>query len=89
MLPQIRAKQEQQLKVRNFLPPQSQEPEIFLLNKTGGPGFVDQTGGIFPRLAFPDDPAFLEGDFEREYAFDADDTEHEQRTVKTRSDNNK
>ena len=30
---QIRAKQEQLLKVRNFLPPQAQEPEIFLLEK--------------------------------------------------------
>jgi len=30
---EIRAKQEQLLKVRNFLPPQSQEPEIFLLEK--------------------------------------------------------
>ena len=30
---QIRAKQEQLLKVRNFLPPQAQEPEIFLLDK--------------------------------------------------------
>lgn len=30
---EIRAKQEQLLKVRNFLPPQAQEPEIFLLEK--------------------------------------------------------
>ncbi len=30
---QIRGKQEQLLKVRNFLPPQAQEPEIFLLEK--------------------------------------------------------
>merc|ERR1719206_1673002 len=30
---EIRAKQEQLLKVRNFLPPQQQEPEIFLLEK--------------------------------------------------------
>ena len=33
---QVRAKQEQQLKVRNFLPPQSQEPEIFLVGRDGG-----------------------------------------------------
>ena len=30
---QVKKKQEQLLKVRNFLPPQSQEPEIFLLEK--------------------------------------------------------
>jgi hypothetical protein len=30
---QIRAKQEQLLKVRNFLPPQTQEPEMFMLEK--------------------------------------------------------
>ena len=30
---QIKKKQEQLLKVRNFLPPQSQEPEIHLLEK--------------------------------------------------------
>ena len=29
----MKKKQEQLLKVRNFLPPQSQEPEIFLLEK--------------------------------------------------------
>ena len=32
---QIRSKQESQLKVRNFLPPQAQEPEIFLVEKNG------------------------------------------------------
>lgn len=32
---QVRSKQENQLKVRNFLPPQSQDPEIYLVEKFG------------------------------------------------------
>ena len=32
---QVKTRQEQQLKVRNFLPPQSDEPEIFILEQDG------------------------------------------------------
>ncbi|XP_059090648.1 uncharacterized protein LOC131886363 [Tigriopus californicus] len=32
---EVRSKQENQLKVRNFLPPQSQDPEIYLVEKFG------------------------------------------------------
>jgi hypothetical protein len=32
---QIRSKQELQLRARNFLPPQSLEPEMFLLDRLG------------------------------------------------------
>ena len=32
---QVKSRQENQLKVRNFLPPQTAEPEIFLLEQDG------------------------------------------------------
>ena len=35
MIFQVKSRQEQQLKVRNFLPPQSDEPEIFILDQEG------------------------------------------------------
>ncbi len=52
---QVRSKQEQQLKVRNFLPPQSAEPEMFLVGREGYDG---AGGGIIygpdGRAMYPD-----------------------------------
>ena len=52
---QIRTKQEHQLKVRNFLPPQSQEPEIFLVDRPNGPHAIGPDGKpILPNGAYMD-----------------------------------
>ena len=40
----MKSRQENQLKVRNFLPPQTANPEIYILDQEGGGG---AGGGLF------------------------------------------
>lgn len=61
LLLKVRSKQEQQLRVRNFLPPQAAEPEIFLVDRYDQDGNLRLPDGNGGYAAYPGDS--VEGTF--------------------------